>query len=70
MGGGGGGVWLFNTIQLTGIVQLSTMDMIKTIGVVMYKIPSFSVLSFELKQVMCSVWDDAHDRVQHFDIFM
>ena len=48
----------------------ATMDVIKTVGVVMYKIPSFSVLSFELKQVVCSVWDDAHDRVQHFDIFM
>ena len=44
----------------------ATMDVIKTIGVVMYKISSFSVLSFELKQVMCSVWDDANDRVQHF----
>ena len=46
------------------------IDVIKTVGVVIYRIPSFSVLSFELKQVVCSVWDDAHDRVQHFDIFM
>ena len=44
------------------------MDVIKTVGIVMYKMPSFSDFSIELKQVVpvCSVWDDAHDHVHIF----
>ncbi len=46
------------------------VDIIKFGSVVPYRIPSFSVVTVELKHAVCIVWDDSQDNVQQFDLFM
>lgn len=48
----------------------ATIDIIKAGGVVLYRIPCFSVFTVELQCVVCSMWDDAHNEVRHFDLFI
>ena len=43
--------------------QKNTMDIVKIVCDVEYKIPQISVFSLELKQVVCSVWSEAKRRI-------
>ena len=47
-----------------------TLDVIRS-GVVMpYTIPSFSVVTVQLRHVLVSVWNDIENGVKHYDAFM
>ncbi len=66
----GGGYEIETDMNSSG-ESIHTVDIIKCGSVsVPYRIPSFSVLTVELKHVVCSVWDDSQDKVQQFDLFM
>ena len=47
-----------------------TVEVIRAGDVVKYTIPSFKVITVDLKHVVASVWDNEQDKISHLDMFL
>lgn len=52
------------------VIDKFTVDVISAGDVVKYTVPSFNVITVDLKHVVASVWDDEQTKISHYDMLL